>query len=296
VTTGVDTLSLRRLDRAGIQPYLPQLTDWLLPGTIFGIQHTWPQLYRGDGRGCFHALFDGPRLVSHLAVRRVTLQGSAGPFRAALIGSVATAPGERGRGLAGRLLAEAMADCRRDGLDAAMLWAERPDLYQRAGFAAGRREHCAVIAAEAAVCEAPVRLATVADHAAIHALHEQKPMRVQRSPHESSGLLTTPGMWATVLEQDGAVVAYACCGKGADLQGWWHELGGPDQAVARLLPSAMALIQQAEGLLILPPYRTSLADLLAHRIRDHVQVEGPMVAAFTAAGSQPFFVDGLDSI
>lgn len=289
-------LTLRRLDRPAIQRFLPLLSDWLLPGAIYSVQHTWPQLYRADGGGTFYALFDQERLVSHLAVRQVDLQGTAGHARAALIGSVATAPAERGRGLAGHLLTAAVQDAQRDGCDVAMLWAERPELYARAGFSPGAAERCAVLDGLGAEPRAGVRLATVADHDAIHELHRRNPLRVRRTPRMTSGLLTTPGLWTAVLEQDGAVAAYACSGKGADLQGWWHELGGPDELLARLLPAAMALVQQSRALLLLPPHRPRLAELLADRIRETSQIPGPMVRVLTPAGAQGLYVDGLDSV
>ena len=78
----VDTaVELRRLDRAAVQPFLPQLSAWLLPGAFYGVQHTWPQLYRSDGDGRFLALFAGERLVSHCAYRLVALRTDAGVRR-----------------------------------------------------------------------------------------------------------------------------------------------------------------------------------------------------------------------
>jgi GNAT superfamily N-acetyltransferase len=296
VTGGTGSLTLRRLDRAGIQPYLGLLSRWLLPDAFYSVAHTWPQLYRSDGGGTFLVLMDGERMVSHLAVREAVLVGPAGPLRAALIGSVATDPEERGRGLASRLLRQAMAVARAAGLDAALLWAERPELYRRAGFGPGRPERCALLSVEVGAASAAVRLATVSDHAAIHALHERKPVRVVRTAGVTSGLLTTPGMVVAVLEEGGEVVAYGCCGKGADLQGWWHEVGGEDAAVARVLVGGMALCGRREALVVVPPYRVELVARLGPAVRGTEMVDGPMVAAFTEAGGQACFVDGLDSV
>jgi GNAT superfamily N-acetyltransferase len=292
---GVTAPVLRRLDRKALQPFLPQLSAWLLPGSVYPLQHTWPQLYRSDGRGSFYALFDGERLISHLALRPVTVHGAHARIRAALIGSVATAPHEQGRGHASRLLREALADGREQGCDLALLWAGRPELYARAGFAPGPTELSLCLAASDPPMDG-VRLATIADHAELHRLHEQKPLRVLRSAGEHSGLLTTPGMNVMVLERAGKPVAYACCGKGADLQGWWHELGGSDEDVAVLLPSAMALLGQAQALAIVPPYRERLRALLGAAVREELTIDGPMVLPFHATGTQPFFVDGLDSV
>jgi hypothetical protein len=110
-----------------------------------------------------------------------------------------------------------------------------------------------------------------------------------------SGLLTTPGLSTLVLERDGAVVAYACTGKGADLHGFWHELGGSDQDLAELVPAAMHELGEIEMQLLLPPYRHTLPTLLGAMVADEVQVPGPMVRSL----GEPLpdcWIDGLDSV
>ncbi len=115
-----------------------------------------------------------------------------------------------------------------------------------------------------------------------------------------STLLTTPGMTTAVLERDGAIVAYACCGKGADLQGHWHELGGDDRDLAELLPSAMHLAEHVEAIVIVPPYRHSLAAALGASVVDEGTVPGPMWRAAGDPGGSgdlpAIWVDGLDSV
>lgn len=296
--TAVAAAELRRLDRAAVQPLLPQLSAWLLPDAIYGVQHTWPQLYRSDGDGRFYGLFRDGALVSHCAWRAATVRTAAGPLRVGLLGSVATEPLERGHGHASRLLSAAIADARADGLDAILLWAERVDLYARVGFVAGTTERCAVIdALDAALPPGTaVRLATVADHARLTALHAAKPAGVERSPRVMSLLLTTPGMWTCVLERDGAVTAYACIGKGADLQNWWHELGGSDADVATLLPAAMQMLERSQSIALLPPYRQDLLRLLTPRCAETAELAGPMQLSLAGSPLPPLWIDGLDSV
>jgi GNAT superfamily N-acetyltransferase len=293
----VDTaVELRRLDRAAVQPFLRQLSAWLLPGAFYGVQHTWPQLYRSDGDGRFLALFAGERLVSHCAYRLVALRTAAGVRRIALLGSVATDPLERGRGHASRLLRCALADCRDGGASAALLWAERPELYARQGFAAGGDEDCLLLQLPPEPDVDGARPAAIADHEAMWALHRQKPLGVERDRKTMSGLLTTPGMSTFVRERGGRIVAYACCGKGADLQNWWHEVGGSDADVAALLPAAMARLGQAAAFALVPPYRTRLADALGALCTDRARVAGPMQATLDALPPTPVWIDGLDSV
>jgi len=285
--------AVQRVDRATVQRWVPQLDAWLLDGQFYGVQHTWPQLYRSDGEGLFFVRTDGDRLVSHCACRIVTLHTEHGVERTCLLGSVATDPARRGEGHAGDVLAAALA-ATAPLAERTLLWAERPELYARHGFVAGADETGLVLARRPRRELDGVRRAEVTDHAALLALHERKPWRVGRSPSTMSCLLTTPGMTTVVLEEGGTVVAYACCGKGADLQGWWHELGGSDAALARLLPAALHVAEQTAAFLLLPPYRRELRERLGAAVIDAFAVPGPMQRA--ADGPVPLWVDGLDSV
>jgi len=282
------------LDRAAMAPWLRDLDAWLLPGAFYGVAHTWPQIYRSDGDGRSFVVFHGGRPVSHCATRTVDLFTAAGPCRGSLLGSVATAPDHRGRGLASAVLAAAVADAAVTA-DHVLLWAERPDLYAAHGFVAGPDEACLVLARLPRPDLGGVRLAEVGDHLALHALHERKPWRVARSARTMSALLTTPGMTTVVRERAGAAVAYACCGKGADLQGHWHELGGDDAELATLLPAALHLAGQTEAVLLLPPYRPELPRLLGRSVVGTAEVAGPMVRSFRRALGA-CWIDGLDSV
>ncbi|HEX5052296.1 MAG TPA: GNAT family N-acetyltransferase, partial [Planctomycetota bacterium] len=139
MTAGI--AEVRHVGRAEVQRWLPCLDEWLLPDSFYGVQHTWPQLYRGDGDGHFFVVCDGERLLSHCACRVATAHGAAGPFRACLLGSVATEPSMRGRGLASQVLDAALA-AMLPFAEHVLLWAERPDLYARHGFVAGPQETC----------------------------------------------------------------------------------------------------------------------------------------------------------
>jgi len=201
----------REFDRAAVQRWLPLLDSWLLPrGAMYGVQHTWPQLYRSDGKGRFFAIFEGDELLSFCATRVVTVRGAAGPFAACLLGSVATAPKRRGQGLASTVLQHALA-ANASAAAHTLLWAEQDGLYARAGFVPGPTETCLVVARRPNPPTAGVRLLVVGDHAAAHRLHQRKPMRVDRDLPTMSALLTTPGMTALGLERDGQ----CCCRRGA---------------------------------------------------------------------------------
>jgi len=286
--------TVREATRAEMERWLPSLDAWLLPGAFYGVRHTWPQLYRSDGDGRFFVIADGDRLLSHCACRVVVVKGADGPFRACLLGSVGTDPSLRGQGLASHVLAAAVR-AMQTRAEHVLLWAERPELYARAGFADGLPETLLLLARRPRPELAGVRDATVADHATIARLHAEKPWRVERTAGVMSGLLTTPGMRTLVLDRDGAVVAYACCGKGADLQGHWHEVGGTDDDVALLLPAALHVTGQIEAALLLPPYRSTLRELLGRAVTGEATIPGPMVRS-PGAPLPACWIDGLDSV
>lgn len=287
--------TVHEVTRAAMQPWLPQLDAWLLPGAFYGVQHTWPQLYRSDGGGRFFVVTDGDRLLSHCAVRTVTLRTTDGSHAVNLLGSVATDPDLRGQGLASAALAAAL-QATASAAPHTLLWAERPELYARAGFTAGRDEQVLMLARRPRLpTNGTVRAATIADHDALQRLHAQKPVHVERTPAAMSGLLTTPGLTTLVLERDGAVVAYACTGKGADLHGHWHELGGSDDDVAELLPAAMHAIEAIEAAVLVPPYRRHLGTLLGRAVTGEATIPGPMVRSLGAPLTQ-LWIDGLDSV
>lgn len=300
--SSIETLTLRWLDRASMQPLLPLLDEWLLPGAFYGAQHTWPQLYRSDGDGRFAALFAGDRMLSACAFRFAHLHSYGSALRVALLGSVATDPSMRGQGLATQLLRTSLDACKQGGAELVLLWAEQPGLYERCGFGVGAVEVCCALTArfddvvDAAGKPSVIRFATIADHARLHELHEQKPLRVERSLREMSALLSTPGLQTVVLERDDEVVAYACTGKGADLQGWWHELGGSDADVAALLPRALCLAEQSQAIALVPPYRLALPRLLGDCRLETATVAGPMVCRLSDRSVPSLFVDGLDSV
>lgn len=294
-------LAVECVDRAAVQEFLPQLADWLLPGSLYAVEHTWPQLYRNDGGGAFFVIRDGERLLSHCACRMAIRRDGARTEQVCLLGSVATEPAARGLGLAGHLLQHAI-ETLAPQVSRFLLWAERPELYARAGFVDSGADRCLLLARRPR--RSPngiVRLATVRDHDALHRLHDDKPVRIERSRKTMSTLLTTPGMSTAVLERDGQPVAYACTGKGADLQGHWHELGGSDEDLAALLPEAMHLGDQIESMLLLPPYRAALETMLAPSIVDEIAVPGPMQRPGTASPphgtpNDSCWIDGLDSV
>jgi hypothetical protein len=141
-----------------------------------------------------------------------------------------------------------------------------------------------------------VRPAEISDLSSILELHEQKPWRVKRDLAELSLLMSVQNLDCLVLTKGSEVIAYACHGKGLDLQGWWHELGGSDEALRQLIPAAMTQLGQREAVLILPPYRHALITKLTGLYDELREGIVALCKPLSSRGLCDFFVDGLDSI
>lgn len=198
----------------------------------------YPLVFHAEGPGGVVSLDRENAVVSACSVLGRELVGPHGRLSVGLIGSVSTAPEFRGQGAATHILRQAEAEHRRQGHVLSMLWADTPSFYYARGYRPVGRERVFRVTPEVAprLPEAPgIRAAAAGDAAAIHALYEAQPVRVDRTPVETASLLRCPGMEVRVLEREGQIVAYACRGRGRDLQNTVHEWTGSLEDVLALL-------------------------------------------------------------
>jgi GNAT superfamily N-acetyltransferase len=204
----------------------------------------YPLVFGADGPGRVVVAEERGRVVSACAVleRVLRFPDAAGVTRrlqVGLVGSVTTAEDARGRGLAGAVLERAEAELARSGCALAMLWADDPRFYQRRGYREVGAELDLVLSTDVArrlPTGSEVSTARPADVAALHALHRSQGRRTERSLEETRALLATPGMTTAVARDDaGRPLAYACLGRGHDLEGVVHEWAGEPEAVLRCL-------------------------------------------------------------
>ena len=257
---------------------------------------SYPQVFRPEGRALSKGAYIEGELCSHTTYRRVDLHTSRGHIRATLVGDVATAPEHRGDRLASRILQEIATEEQAAGQDCLMLWSDLWDFYARLGFAPAGIQGEVQLHLCLSMDSPDVRRACISDVVALADLHAQKPWRVERNLEEFALLLSVPKLDCMVLERDGRVRAYACHGKGMDLQGWWHELGGSDRELQVLIPAAMTQLGQERATLMLPPYRHNLIEGLTGCYDDLREGIVALCKPLTDRGLCDFFVDGLDSI
>ncbi len=287
----VADLGLRPLHRQEFPDATRRVAAWMAFDDDRALAGTFPQAYRAGARVTRVGRFEGTELVCHVVTNRVTLINPGSDLQALLIGSVATSPDHRGRGHATRILQHVLEHARSCGLDLALLWSDNWSFYRRLGFEPAGNQLEVRLHFGCTRPDRAVRRARIGDLPDLWALHEQKPLRVRRDLGAMALKLSADNMETMVLQESGTLRAYACLGKGQDFGGWWHELGGEDTDVRRLLAGAMALLDRDTATVLVPPYR---AELVAG-----TQLPPAACALglpLTAAGRGPFFVDGLDSI
>lgn len=182
------------------------------------------------------------RAACAILVREFRL--GARTIRGGLIGSVATDPAWRRQGLATRLLEQAEETLRARGCLFALLWADDPGFYLKRGYAPFGSECDYLLVSELALVlpePSGVRELRAGDEPFLHRLHARHAERVERMPEETRALFGVPGMLTLVRECASAPthpalpVAYACLGRGRDLEDAIHDWAGEPEDVLALL-------------------------------------------------------------
>lgn len=281
-----------------VERVLPQIEGWL--GMSQKLVRTYPQVFGPHRSADLIGVFAGEELLSHAAVRAVRVRTPQGVVRVAMVGSVVTAPSQRGQGLASELLRQIQGQAQQVGQDVLILWSDRWDFYERLGFAASGEQHevvirCAAGRSSGGSLHDATRRAQAGDLPDLLRLHARKPTAVDRNLADWAVLLSA-ATTTMVLERHGTITAYACCGKGLDFDGWWHELGGDDDEVATLVHESAAKLGQSRTTVMLPPYRSRLLEHLDPWIEAARCGASALHLPLTDRGRTAFFVDGLDSI
>ena len=202
------------------------------------IREEYPLVFEDRFSGSAISLEEGDQTVASCSILTRDFLIGNHKVKGGLIGSVVTHPDFRGQGHGTHMLIQAEATLQNQGCAFAILWAEDPNWYLKRGFGPMSAEHTFLISRD--VCEQlPVvneaRVMAPQDAQAIHACYAKHQVRVERTLEETKALLACPDMLVLVCERQGEVVAYACMGRGRDLQGAVHEWGGETHDVLGLL-------------------------------------------------------------
>ncbi|HYC77116.1 MAG TPA: GNAT family N-acetyltransferase [Planctomycetota bacterium] len=290
----------------------PWLDGLLRRGSGVSIVEDSPLLFdAGDPRVLRCTLRDDAgRPSAHAAARllewevRETPSGGAprpAPRRLtiAVVGAVASEPRLRGRGFATRAVSEVIEAAHARGAHVAVLWSEADALYARLGFAHAGSETTLVATADRISRPAlgAVRPFRADDLDAVARLHDAEPRRIVRDRATWRRLLAVPRLAAYVLERDGAVHAFGVVGRGADLGGCLHTVGGDEHMLVDLAGGILALRDAEELFVLLPPWKRRAR--AAFLLRGCLAQEGPAcMARALRPGVDPagLWFSGLDSM
>ncbi len=246
-------------------------------------------------------------------------------IKVALVGNVATAPDERGKGLMRKLMDEVESRARAQGADAIVLWSDLSDFYQKLGFSAGGNEIRMTLSVRKLdsgkvpfiwVPEGAVSDEHIARMLELRATGFRKPLyQIERSIAEFRELLGIPDLAlifacrgnfpAGKAPQAGDIQSFFIVGKGADMQGVIHEWGTSDM---QLLMNAAGAIAGNAGLgelmiLVPPSTDTTRIELLTKasvKRETHpmawVKILSPERKTLVELAFNEGFIWGLDSI
>ncbi len=125
-------MTIRRARDEDVENILDLLTYYEVPRSYFEPFYLRDPSYRPEHS--WVAEEEG-RFVAHIRVFDRTIRAGEAGLRVAGIGSVITAPESRGRGLAGQLLRDVLAETPKEGFAYSLLRAYQPVLYERHGWA-----------------------------------------------------------------------------------------------------------------------------------------------------------------
>ncbi len=196
-------MAIRRARREDVEPILDLLAFYERPRSYFVPFYAKDPTYRPEHS--WIAERDG-RLLAHLRVFDRTIRVGKAELRVAAVGNVITAPDQRGRGHAGRLLDAMLAEIPKEGFAYSLLRAYRPALYERHGWAPIGEE---VVRAELP----PYSLASVAiEPFGDHDLPEVMRLYEETNAGRAGPTVRPPGYWQGQLEwleedRDGFLIA-----------------------------------------------------------------------------------------
>lgn len=205
-------------------------------------------------------------ILSHAAWRKLEWKDAGDrPLVLANIGAVATAAAARHRGLARAVLAEVLADARREGADGAILWSDLDSFYEPFGFTPVGYEVRFLVSRDRLPRSADIAVRPFerSDVARLRTLRRSDPMPATRSIDDALTLFLLPETYTFVAEKDGKIIGYAVIGKGIDMKNVVHEWAGSPTTLIALLRSLLLARGLDRTLCIGPAFRTDWIDALA---------------------------------
>lgn len=234
----------------------------LRPGRAWSIEQEYPSAFATSNRHNMRIIVENGRILSHAVFRPMIIKTPMGIFKAAGIGSVVTAPNERGRGLSTKIIESCLEGAAAADCDFAILWTDLFDFYRRMDFELAGSEVCVVLKQEGWNFDSKSDYKFLDSNKiapeTILRLYQTHTVSSHRTQEEIRQSLAIPNTRiSTAWDQQGRMAAYAVIGKGADLDGYIHEWGGSVSAIMGLLEHLLK-VEKRDLRLIAPSHSTTL--------------------------------------
>lgn len=213
------------------------LNEALRPQQSWSIQDEYPTTLVPDHRHNSRIIFRDGKVVAHSVLKPLIIKTPALIFKVGAIGSVVTHLQYRGQGLAKETLLSVIDEASNQGCDVAILWTNLYDYYRKLNFELSGSEISFLVNQDLSLGASDLKFMQNSKIApeAILKLYQQHTVGSFRSAEDIRLYLKIPQMRVyTAWDKNGAIVAYAIEGKGADLQNHVHEWGGQTTALMNL--------------------------------------------------------------
>ena len=225
----------------------------------------YPLVLGTDNIENMRVIVQGNEVVSHAAIYFSNLRTGNLVFKVGGIGSVATHPDCRGRGLASAVIRDCIRIMEEAKCHLSVLWTQRRDFYGRLRYETAGSEYLfrakasdfAHISCECKVIPySPERLSAIID------IHERETCRTERTRNEYETYFGIPKTKTLLAMRGNTVTAYAAMGKGEDFRSCVHEWGGDANDVLCLAHTFARSSSMGEIVILTPSQENDFTRLL----------------------------------
>lgn len=229
---------VRAPNESEVQNLIGFLDKHLRPDNDWSIAAEYPFVFHPLNRDNLRIIADDNQVLAHAATKYLIIKTTLGLFKVAAIGSVVTAPEQRGKGFSQLILKNVLQSAEAECADFAILWTDLYDLYRKSGFELAGSEISVIIDDPIPFQQDKYRILKSEKVApeAILKLYSMHTCGSVRTAEEIRRNLQIPNSRVyTMWDNANQLLAYAIEGKGADLKGYVHEWGGSVPNIIHLL-------------------------------------------------------------
>lgn len=252
--------------RAPIANEYPEVVDFLdkslRADKNWSIASEYPTALTQQNLNNIRIIKDKGEVLSHAVLKPLIIKTPAAILKAAAIGSVVTNSSYRNLGLSKQIIDDCLKEAQRQECDIAVLWTNLYDFYRKFGFELTGSEISILVEEPLPLAPSPLvfREGSNVDPSAIYKLYSRHSVNTVRTVEDIRNFLKIPNSRVyTAWDQQGALVAYAVEGKGADLDSYIHEWGGGTNELLHLV-NHIFKIQKRPITVIAPIHSISLIE------------------------------------